>query len=1144
MSFPNLPCKRAIALSFCVALSVSAMAQQPELLKDVNQSSEITLPSSPERFIAFKGELYFKANDGNFGAELWKSDGTPTGTAIVKDINPGAFDSSPLHMAVVNDFLYFNAFHPTFGNELWRTDGTEAGTKLVMDINPGSTGNGPTDLVQLNGSLFFAAGNAAHGRELWKSDGTEAGTVMVKDIWPGAGSSLSITNFGDLANNFAVVGNTLFFSTSEGVNGKELWKSDGTAEGTMMVKDIAPGTASTKFTNLRAAGNVLYFTADDGIHGKELWKSDGTEEGTMIVENIPGGNKNAGPSIWFNGKVYFSSTMAGFGDELWTTDGTESGTRMVKDIFPGESSSIASDLVVMGDYFYFAASEPFTGIELWRSDGTEEGTVLVKDANAYASSFPTGMCAVGNTLFFRGLNENFVFGVWKTDGTEAGTEEITIPDPVNNTPIFNLTAVGEIAFFTADNGFSGRELWKSDGTTGGTFAVKDINTTSKFFPQGLGTSGDALLFINNQNTHSYEVWKSDGTTGGTSLVKDIFPGTVSFAGVNATFANGRLFFTVNDGVNGEELWVSDGSEEGTALVKDINPGETSSHSAISLPVVIGQDVLFTAYDGTNAFGALWKSDGTEPGTLKVKESFPTLSISNLRGVAGDKIFAFDSWKLWVSDKTEAGSVFVKDINPSKTGWFPTGMVDNNGALFFGISDGVHGYELWKSDGTAEGTVLVKDINQNLNNNHFITLLGAANGILYFSANDDVHGFELWKSDGTEAGTTLVKDIWPGESSGNISGFNFMDNTVYFLADDGVHGKELWKTDGTDAGTSMVKDMNPGPMTSNANLTNDNAVSRHGVLYFSADDGIHGTEVWRSDGTDAGTYMLDEINPSALPSFPRNFVSNDNTIFFTAVDGTHGREVWKIDVSAPQQPQSITFDPIPDKIANDAAFAVTARADSGLPVAFSIVSGPAVISGNMVTLTGSGSIIVRASQPGNEHYLPATDVEQSFSVSKAEQQITFPPISDKTIMDSPFELQATSTSGLPVKYDILIGRGSVSGYVFTVAKVGRVSIQASQPGNAIYKPADNVSRSFLVLPARKSRGIFTVFPNPASEYLTTTWHGESQANVTLLNTYGETVWKATMKGNSLRIPLSDLPAGVYVLRARSSGFEETVRVFVK
>src|SRR5262249_26967227 len=160
--------------------------------------------------------------------------------------------------------------------------------------------------------------------------------------------------------------------------------------------------------------------------------------------------------------------------------------------------------------------------------------------------------------------------------------------------------------------------------------------------------------------------------------------------------------------------------------------------------------------------------------------------------------------------------------------------------------------------------LVKDIHPGVWNS-YPSCLTNVNGTLFFAAEDGVHGRELWKSDGTEAGTVLVKDIKPGREGGlPTKGYDWHVTAVgrsqSFVDDDGVHGEELWKSGGTKAGTVLVKDINPGARGSRTRLDSEPMIDVNGILYFGADDGVHGRELWKSDGTEAGTVLVKDINP--------------------------------------------------------------------------------------------------------------------------------------------------------------------------------------------------------------------------------------------------------------------------------------------
>ena len=173
-----------------------AAGSEPFLVKDIYPEAlgRIPFSSSPNFLTNFNGTLFFSAIDRTTGDELWKSDGTEAGTVQIKEINPGVGDSLPSILTVVNDTLFFTANDDANGFELWKSDGTEAGTVLVIDIWPGMFGpipasSAPANLTDVSGTLFFQCNDGSHGDELWKSDGTEAGTVLVKDIDPGASGS-------------------------------------------------------------------------------------------------------------------------------------------------------------------------------------------------------------------------------------------------------------------------------------------------------------------------------------------------------------------------------------------------------------------------------------------------------------------------------------------------------------------------------------------------------------------------------------------------------------------------------------------------------------------------------------------------------------------------------------------------------------------------------------------------------------------------------------------------------------------------------------------------------------------------------------------------------------------------------------------
>jgi ELWxxDGT repeat protein len=253
---------------------------------------------------------------------------------LLKDImtDPSPLGSEPTNILQVGGTTFFTATSATQGIELWKTNGTAAGTVLVKDIVAGDGSSYPSDLTNVNGTLFFKAVG-----QIWKSDGTTNGTVQVTNFNTGFFGGTSVSRF----HNF---NGTLTFVASNDEHGEELWKSNGTAAGTMLLKDIRPGTGSSRPRALTTIGGTLFFTANDGTSGYELWKSNGTSTGTVIVKDIQTGSSSSSPSYFsnVNGTLFFTANDGTNGRELWRSNGISSGTVLVKDIRPGTSDSNAS----------------------------------------------------------------------------------------------------------------------------------------------------------------------------------------------------------------------------------------------------------------------------------------------------------------------------------------------------------------------------------------------------------------------------------------------------------------------------------------------------------------------------------------------------------------------------------------------------------------------------------------------------------------------------------------------------------------------------------------------------------------------------------------------------------------------------------
>lgn len=419
-----------------------------------------------------------------------------------------------------------------------------------------------------------------------------------------------------------------------------------------------------------------------------------------------------------------------------------------------------------------------------------------------------------------------------------------------------------------------------------------------------------------------------------SLVKDI--GTSNFPGTdpNQLIAyNGNLLFSAGVSINDYQLWISDGTESGTVSLKDLGGAEekaTNFFYSNQLDLVFftskelanprvwktdgttaGTVRLFSGnfyyYDGFYQFNnevffsgsnnqSLSKTDGTINGTINVDSS---IQVPTNYGVLDDDLIFSgvintinSQSELLISDGTPSGTVLLKAINPGPSGSFPAELTTFNNKIYFSANTNLNGRELWVTDGTTSGTVMVDDLNTGSASSNPTNLILFDNE-LYFTADDGISGVELYKMDTNET-ITQVFDINIGANSSNPSNLTIYNNRLYYSADDGLNGIEPWVTyNGAiidrALNTVMLKDINTSPSSPDSNPIG--FTEYFDELYFAADDGVNGIELWKTNGADLGTVLVDDINPTG-DSNPQGLTVANNRLFFAANDGTTGIELWK------------------------------------------------------------------------------------------------------------------------------------------------------------------------------------------------------------------------------------------------------------
>lgn len=429
-----------ILLLFCGSHSIA----QVELVKKVHMGTPA---------YSVNGKLLFAGLDEHDTYQLWISDGTETGTAILKSFYAGTglshgamfqsdngFGEEMYNPVVFNNELYFfaNVAEVHHGIDLWKSDGTTAGTvylgTFTNDFYGLNWSSNTVSFCVFNNALYFSCGDNTRGASLWKTDGGTPTKVF------------------DLANGdyfwgpryMTVFNNAMYFTASNGTNGVEIWKSDGTAAGTHMLKDIFPGANGVENNvsgfsvvkpQFRASGNYLYFTGyrNEDFNFYNLYRTDGTEAGTIRMDStIYMYNVTSYLQPYqadANGTFLFMAYPGGVNvntSGLFKSNGTVAGTAEVV---------TSNNLKAYGIFTSFQNKAYFAGVQgtgsatqygLCVSDGTSVGTSMFY-------SFPTGssdsytlnFLNTGTTLFFRELM-NFSTGasyrIAQTDGTTAGTK--------------------------------------------------------------------------------------------------------------------------------------------------------------------------------------------------------------------------------------------------------------------------------------------------------------------------------------------------------------------------------------------------------------------------------------------------------------------------------------------------------------------------------------------------------------------------------------------------------------------------------------------------------------------------------------------------------------------------------------------------
>ncbi|MFL6194290.1 MAG: ELWxxDGT repeat protein [Thermoanaerobaculia bacterium] len=553
------------------------------------------LYSPPATIVVKDGLAFFSGASRPPGqdTEPWVSDGTPEGTRRIADLCRGNCSSYPILGPVINGLVLFYA-----DGNLWGTDGSAEGTHLLavgawMNVDPYPQPQFP--LVAAAGDRLVFAGydkSSPPGEIRYRLESTEgsieATRVLDIPLLDGAPSNpRAFTALGD---------DILFFACSQLGT---VWKTRGTPETTIPLTDalVYCDDPAVRFETLNG---IAYFKAINLKGGEfwfEVWRTDGTPQGTFQVSHV-GNGQSVNLITVYQGKLVFFTQKDNpgegeIGTQVWTSDGTAAGTVKAGDL---PFRAVAQAVVAGGMLLLQAVNADGAG-GLYRSDLTEAGTVLLYQLGAPILR----ILEIGGKAFF------FAGGaIFQTDGTPQGTQAfVPAPAGVSLSQILDVAQLGGKLYFMAvelrpdqpdDPGTPA--LFRSDGTPAGTVLLRRFSrdpAAFDFIPPAFTVAGSKLFFVAADPAHGTEPWRTDGTAAGTVLVRDINPGPPPSRVQGLTAAGGRMFFAADDGEHGVELWTSDGTAGGTVLIADIAAGPPSSFPRQL--AVIGNRLYFSSDDG-------------------------------------------------------------------------------------------------------------------------------------------------------------------------------------------------------------------------------------------------------------------------------------------------------------------------------------------------------------------------------------------------------------------------------------------------------------------------------------------------------------------------------------------------------------------
>ncbi len=706
-----------------------------------------------------------------------------------------------------------------------------------------------------------------------------------------------------------------YFAATETNLGRELFRLDRLGGVPTLVADLAPGRANSSPRHFVVSGGLLYFTAAPG-----LYSTDGTAAGTVLLS--PGLYNPQPHAATANGIAFIVPGGLG-GTTLWFSDGTLAGTipilaSMPAGFIPTSSATIGGDALFLG----VSSLSPWRHT-LVRTDGTAQGSSVV--FSQFGGTVGELEAMANNRVLVTGQDLNDLPTVFGSDGTLLGTQTLMPGAPGVGWRILGPFATGALLaqFVTTGPGTGVTRLWRTDGTPAGTVPVQGNEVFDHI--QSVGMIGNQGVFSATGPLFGTALFATDGTTY--RLVKRLASTGHAFVEVGSV-----TFFAAADlaAPNNTELWASDGTTAGTFQVADIRPGNGPSRPFPLLAV--GSELLFNADNGVNG-RELWRSDSTAMGTTQIADlrSTPGNQSSDpenfLEALGLTWFTAVDSDGLQTLWSTDGTTTTQRDELIAPTHKEIDLLAEVRNRLFVAQRGSVE-FELRSTDGVtaqpvAQGrTIRSSDAHE-----------AAREGRLLFFTGDLSNGHELWEADATGSrvlasfptvqlagqpyalgqdvlftavGPSGDEELWSMSAGGPLLdltpvGTSFpliagrIGSQMLFVVSGGVHGSEMWATDGTAGGTRLLVDIYPGARNGAGHLF----TRLDDTIYFAAEEPGSARTIWQTKGTSASTRRTIDLTRSTPLSRVDHLFAHAGKIYVFMTTSPPGRELIAVDLQTLQ-----------------------------------------------------------------------------------------------------------------------------------------------------------------------------------------------------------------------------------------------------